>query len=260
MAVFRPFRGCRYNEEVVGDLASVLCPPYDMIGPELKESLQRLSPYNAVHLEGGEQPDPVDPEAGYQQAAALFREWLETGVLRRETEPRFYLMRHGYQFRGQTKSHLALFGDIQVDDYDRRSVLPHENTREPAVRDRVALLEASRTQFSPIMTLYRDAEGSLQPVFQQIMSEEPVLELKNSPEGDVTLWRVTDKALQDRITQFFAERPVFLGDGHHRYEAARRYRQEQTKREGGTARADAAHNFAMMALVEFNDPGLLLLP
>ena len=260
MAVVRPFRGCRYNPAVVGDLGSVLCPPYDMIDSELKESLQRLSPYNAVHLEGGEQPDPVNPAAGYQQAAALFRQWLAAGVLRRESEPQFYLMRHGYHFRGQSRSHLALFADIQVDDYEQKSVLPHENTREPAVRDRVALLEASRTQFSPIMTLYRDAEGALQPLFQQVMAQqEPVLAVTDSPEGEVTRWGIDAPQLQGRVTQFFASRPVFLGDGHHRYEAARRYRHEQARREGGN-RTDAAYNFTMMALVEFNEPGLLLLP
>ena len=67
MTVFRPFRGCRYDPQAAGSISDVLCPPYDMIGPALKDSLQRLSPYNAVHLEGGEQPDPVNPEAGYRQ-------------------------------------------------------------------------------------------------------------------------------------------------------------------------------------------------
>ena len=142
MVVFRPFRGCRYNPDVAGEMASLLCPPYDLIGGELKASLQKLSPYNAVHLEGGEQPDPVDPEGSYLKAAALFQEWLRQGVLRRDETPCFYLMRHGYQFRGQAKAHLGLFGDVRGDDCDQRSVLPHEYTRERAVLDRVALLGA----------------------------------------------------------------------------------------------------------------------
>jgi uncharacterized protein (DUF1015 family) len=258
MATIRPFRGCRYNSEAVGDLASVLCPPYDMIGPELQESLKRLSPYNAVHLEGGEQPDPVNPEGGYRQAAALFRDWMEQGVLLRDSEPRFYLMQHGYEFRGQYKNQLGLFAGVGIEDYSRRIVLPHEYTREPAVLDRVALMEACRAQFSPIMTLYRDAEGSLRPILEQVRAGQPVLEVKDSPDGDVTLWPVADGELQERISQFFADRPVFLADGHHRYEAARRYRREQESK--GRVDTNAAYNFVMMALVEFDDPGLLLLP
>jgi uncharacterized protein (DUF1015 family) len=258
MAAIRPFRGCRYNPEAVGDLAAVLCPPYDMIGPELQESLKRLSPYNAVHLEGGEQPDPVDPEAGYRQAAALFRDWLEQGVLLRDPGPRFYLMQHGYEFRGQRKNQLGLFGGVRVEDYDRRIVLPHEYTRERAVLDRIALIEACKAQFSPIMTLYRDAEGGLRPVWEQVRAGEPVLEVKDSPDGDVTLWQIADPEAQERISQFFANRPVFLADGHHRYEAALRYRREQEGK--GRVDPNAAYNFVMMALVEFDDPGLLLLP
>ena len=153
MVVFRPFRGCRFNPQVVGDPASVLCPPYDMIGPGLQQSLKGLSPYNAVHLEGGEQPDPVDPAAGYRQAAGLFQQWLAQEVLLRDSQPRFYLMRHGYRFLGEEKSHLGLFGGVQVEDYASGVVLPHEYTREPAVRDRVFLLEACKAQFSP--TLHR---------------------------------------------------------------------------------------------------------
>ena len=269
MTVFRPFRGCRYDPQAAGSISDVLCPPYDMIGPALKDSLQRLSPYNAVHLEGGEQPDPVNPEAGYRQAAARFQQWLARGVLRQEGEPSFYLMRHSYRRRGEAKAQLGLFGDVLVEDYGGGSVLPHEFTREPAVLDRVALLEASQTQFSPLMTLYRDAEGELAPVFDQVMSGPPEVETAASPEsniGQVALWRISDPDLQQRITQFFAGRPVFLADGHHRYEAALRYRKSQSPDSAlapDTApdlAPDSAHNYVMMSLTEFDDPGLQLLP
>ena len=46
MVVFRPFRGWKYNPEVVGDLAEVVCPPYDLVTPELQESLRQRNPYN----------------------------------------------------------------------------------------------------------------------------------------------------------------------------------------------------------------------
>ena len=104
MATIKPFRGCRFDPAVVGSLSDVICPPYDMIGPELKAELQTRSEYNAVHLEGGEQPDPVDPQAGYQQAAQLFRQWLSDGALRQDDGPCFYLMRHSYDFGGRRRA------------------------------------------------------------------------------------------------------------------------------------------------------------
>ena len=258
MVVFRPFRGCRFNPQVVGDLASVLCPPYDMIGPNLQQSLKRLSPYNAVHLEGGEQPDQVDPEASYRQAASLFQQWLAQGVMLRDPQPCFYLMQHGYRFQGQARTQLGLFGGVKVEEYSTCVVLPHEYTREPAVRDRVLLLEACKAQFSPIMTLYRDAAGACRQLLEQVRTDQPVLEVQQRAESDVTLWQIADPGLQEEISRLFAGKVVFLADGHHRYEAALRHRSMQADQRPTSA--GAANNFAMMTLVEFDDPGLLLLP
>jgi len=263
MVDFRPIHGCRFDPDVVGSMASILCPPYDMIGSDLQQALQQLSPYNAVHLEGGEQPDPADPESGYLEAAGLFRQWMEQGVLKPDDEPRFYLMRHAYTFQGQTRQQLALFGGVAVEEYDNHQVLPHEDTREPAVQDRVKLLQACQAQFSPIMSLYRDSNHSLQPVLELAMSQPPVLDvpgtaIQGTANGDISLWAIDHTESRRSIQQFFVNKPVFLADGHHRYEAARRHCSGAAPAESGDSpRAD---RFVMMALVEFDDPGLLLLP
>ena len=258
MAILKPFRGCRFDPAVVGSLSDVICPPYDMIRPELKTELQGRSPYNAVHLEGGEQPDPIDPQAGYQQAAQLFRQWLSDGALHQDDGPCFYLMRHAYNFGGRRRQHVGLFADVLVEDYDAGAVLPHEFTREPAVLDRVALLDACQAQFSPIMSLYRDSDGDLQRIFDGVLANAPDATGTTPAGGNAELWRIADAATQAAITDTFANRPVFLADGHHRYEAALRYSRGQSGQRGSGQ--DAASNYVMMTLVEFDDPGLLLLP
>ena len=258
MATIKPFRGCRYDPAAVGNLSSVICPPYDMIGPQLKTELQQRSPYNAVHLEGGEQPDPVDPQAGYQQAAGLFQRWLADGVIRQDDPASFYLMRHAYDFGGRRYQHLGLFADVLVEDYDAGSVLPHEFTREPSVLDRVALLDACQAQFSPILSLYRDAEGSLKQVFDRIIAEPPDGSAATPAGGNAEFWRIDDATIQASIIDTFAGRAIFLADGHHRYEAALRYRRSRPDAEQSDD--GAASNYVMMSLVEFDDPGLLLLP
>ncbi len=255
MVDFRPFRGWRYDPQVVGDLADVICPPYDLISPELEESLRRRSPYNVVHLEGGEAPRRTAPQDDpYARAAALFAQWQRQGVLRRDAQPSFYLVRHGFGFGGQARSRLELYGCLRVEEYEGRQVLPHEYTRPAPVRDRVALMEAAQANFSPIMSLYRDREGALQQVFQRVMAGKPALEVPGAAEQDFTLWTITVPDLVSAIRRTLAQKVVFLADGHHRYQAALEF---QHRRAGDP---NAAWNFAMMSLTSFDEPGLMVLP
>jgi uncharacterized protein (DUF1015 family) len=54
-------------------------------------------------------------------------------------------------------------------------------------------------------------------------------------------------------------KPVFIADGHHRYETALNYLQE--RRDAGEVRNDeAAAHFVLMMLVSMSDPGLVILP
>jgi uncharacterized protein (DUF1015 family) len=259
MVEFRPFRAWRYDQDVVGDLAAVICPPYDLISPEMEESLRRRSPYNVVHLEGGEAPRRAGQEDDpYARSAALFAQWQREGVLRRDAQPSFYLVRHRFGFGGTMRSRLELYGCLRVEEYQRRLVLPHEYTRPAPVQDRVALMEAAQANFSPIMSLYRDREGALKPVLDRVMAGKPALQVSAAPEQDFTLWPITVPAMQQSIGQALAQKVVFLADGHHRYEAALQF---QRRRAGGrVSDPNAAANFVMMALIGFDDPGLMVLP
>ena len=241
-------------------MASVLCPPYDLIGREMQESLARQSPYNAVHLEGAEQPDWQQPaHLRYTQAADLFQQWRSLDVLRRDPEPSFYLLRHSFSYQGQTKSRLAIFGCVGLEEYEQRKVLPHEFTRAPAVQDRVSLMETCGANFSPIMALHRDATGSLKPLLAEVMAGPPVLDVADAWEQQSTLWQINQIGHRDAISRLFEDKPIFLADGHHRYEAALQLRRKQLQGSDPAA-GDAANDFVMMALIEFDDPGLMVLP
>ena len=261
MVDLQPFRGWRYDLDVVGDPASVLSPPYDLITPRMQESLRRLNPYNVVHLEAGEGLDWNAPAKDqYSRTANLFEEWTRKGVLRRDSEPCCYLLRQVFQHQGREWSRLGLTACIRLETYEDRRVLPHEYTESPAIRDRVSLMEACGANFSPIMALYRDAEEELDPIFRRVMSGQPVLDVRDLAEQRTTLWRVVESELLEPIHRFFLDRQVFLADGHHRYEAALQYRQNANNLSAGAPDPSKASNFVMMTLIGFEDPGLLVLP
>ena len=259
MAVLRAFRGWRYDLDVVGDPASVLSPPYDLITPQMQTSLRQLSPYNVVHLEAGEGLDWVNPtDDQYSDTAALFREWTDKGVLRRDAEPSYYLSRQVFSHQGREWSRLGLTACVGLEPYDNGQVLPHEYTEPPAIRDRVTLMRACNANFSPIMALYRDAEGVLAPIFEQVMSGPPVLDVADGRGQRSALWRITSPGLSEQVGRSFENKAIFLADGHHRYEAALQFQRD--KLSSAEAGPGQAYNFVMMTLIGFDDPGLVVLP
>ena len=259
MAKVTPFRGLRYDSSMVDDMAAVLCPPYDLITPQIQQALMDKHPLNVIHLEAGEGLDwTADPAGRYAETSERFEQWIRDGVLRQESEPCFYLVRHGFQLGGRERSRLGLVACVGLEEYETRQVLPHEFTEAPAIRDRVTLMESVSANISPIMSIYRDADNELGTIFRLVMAGAPEVDAQDEYGSSTTMWRIVSSDEIAAITRFFEQRPVFLADGHHRYEASRQYQHDRHAE--GTDSPGKAHNYVMMTLISFDDPGLVVLP
>jgi uncharacterized protein (DUF1015 family) len=73
------------------------------------------------------------------------------------------------------------------------------------------------------------------------------------------LWPITDQHTISAVTGLLSPKPVFIADGHHRYETGLRYLQER-KEAGEVQNDESAANFILMMLVSMSDPGLVILP
>jgi len=261
MADVRPFKGLRYNTQIVGELSPVICPPFDTIPPELQRSLYQRSPYNVVRLESGERlPADTLQDNRYTRAAALLADWMGKQVLARDGEPAFYLVRHAFSFRGRERGRLELMACVRLEEYQSRVVLPHEYTRDADKRDRLALMEACRANFSPIMCLYRDEDRRLYSIFQRTMAGPPTIDFSDPAEQSYRVWRIDEKRRTNEIREAMASKPLYIADGHHRYETALTYRDLMRVAQGGAQAGETASNFVMMGLIAFDDPGLMVLP
>ena len=260
MADVRPFRGLRYNPEIAGELSQIICPPFDTISPELQQALYRRSPYNVVRLESGERlPSDNAQDSRYTRAATLLARWLDEQVLVRNEEPAYYLVQHTFEFSEEPRSRLELMGCVRLEEYQRRVVLPHEYTRDEDKRDRLALMEACRANFSPVMCLYRDKQNKTSAVFQRAMAGLPTMEFSDPGRQDYKVWRIDDQEGMNEISKAMESTRLYIADGHHRYETALTYRDLASAGSGSGTR-DEAFNFVMMGLIEFDDPGLMVLP
>ena len=72
------------------------------------------------------------------------------------------------------------------------------------------------------------------------------------------LWVVTDTQAISAVIGLMGPKPVFIADGHHRYETGLKYLDEQAGR--WRVPDDDPANFTLMMLVGMSDPGLIILP
>jgi uncharacterized protein (DUF1015 family) len=73
------------------------------------------------------------------------------------------------------------------------------------------------------------------------------------------LWPTADRGRIDRIQKEMAGKSLVIADGHHRYETALNYRDEQRDRASRVDR-DAPWEFAMMTFINSRSKGLTVLP
>jgi len=257
MAEVCPFRGMRYNQETIGDLDKVICPPYDVIGPEQQEIYYEMSDYNAIRLEYAiEQSGDDSIDNKYSRAAKTFQRWLKEGVLQVEEQPAFYLHDHYFAHLGEKKRRRGLIARVKLGQWGK-GIYPHEETFSKAKSDRLQLMRACQANFSPLLALYQDPDGEVVKVLSDTSRDKPVMELASSDERH-TVWAVTEPKSVQRISELLVVKPLHMADGHHRYETALAYQQERAQKLA-SATGKEAFNYVMMSLVDFSDPGLVIL-
>ena len=256
LADVQPFRGIRYNSDQNDDLSRLLCPPYDVISPDLQRRLHECSPHNAIRLELGlDAPDDSDESNRYTRAAALLDEWLDSGVLRHEDRPAFYLLREEFPHRGGRMQRHSLIARVRLEELNAGVILPHEFTSPAPKKDRHALLAATQANLSPIMSVYRDPTGRVAGLLNDVASRLPLANACHEDVG-ITLWGIQDEAETSAVTDALADASVYLADGHHRYETALQFRNELSR----SGAAGGERDFIMMSLLEITMPGLIVLP
>lgn len=255
MAVIVPIRGIRYAVSKIGSLADVVTPPYDVIDSAAQARYYARHPYNIIRLELG-QIFAQDDERNnrYTRAANYFFRWLEEGVLEREKEPALYLYEQEFYHHGQLKKRTSFFCGVKLEPYSSGNILPHEETLSKPKADRLQLMRACKANLSPVFGLYSDPEEKVNQTLRAECSKPPAAEFIDEVGETHRLWVITDPAAQQAVIDFLAEKPIFIADGHHRYETALSYCQEMK------AQGIEIYDHVLMALANIYDPGLVILP
>src|SRR2546427_9353389 len=260
MAEITPFRSVLYDPAKVSDVTAVVAPPYDVIGPAEQTALYERHPCNVVRLElGREHPGDGPQDNRYTRAKRFLEEWLRGGVLRRDGRPAIYLYAVEYRLpSGAVRTMRGFLSLVKLEEFGTGRIFPHENTRAAAKDDRYQLLETCRSNFSPIFSLYSDPAGDIIRTLEPADIGRPRVAVTDSDGSHHRLWTVTDPAALERVVATMKPLPLFIADGHHRYESALLYRTAQRKVHGesGTLPSD----WVLMYFSNLDDPGLTILP
>ncbi len=249
MADIRAFRAFRYDMARVGSLSDVVAPPYDVIDAALQQKLYDASEFNAIRVELTK--DGTGDK--YATAAQTLRDWMGVEALRQDTARGLYVYEQEFTVEGVRHVRRGFMARVRVVPFGE-GVFPHEQTLSGPKADRLNLYRATGFNISPVFSLYPD-DGSVFAKLEPGIRQSPPLEATDHLGVIHRLWVVTDPQVITTVIGAMGDKPVFIADGHHRYETALKYKEEQQATDD-----EAPANFCLMMLVGMTDPGLLILP
>ncbi len=254
MAQINPFQPFRYTEKA-GPAENLVTQPYDKISPEMRNRYLSLSPYNLVRIILGEtKPSDSPSDNVYTRAAGYLSDWIAGGILAQDAEPRIfpYFQEFIVPDTGERLVRKGFIALGAVVDYSDGVVYRHEQTLSGPKKDRLELVRHTHAHFGQIFMLYPDPAGAVDEVLDRAARGEPLTEVTDEYGAVHRMWKISagtgDLA---HICALMADKKLLIADGHHRYETALAFRNENR----GLAGADRV----MMTFVSMHSPGLKIL-
>jgi len=254
-----PFAALRYNLDHVGSLSDVIAPPYDVIDPQLQDELYKRHAANVIRIILNRQEPGDDAGQKYERAAKFVEQWKSEGVLMREEKPAYYVYHQQFEHEGTLINRRGFMGRVRLQPFGEGNIYPHEETHPKAKVDRLKLTTATQQNNSQIFGLYPDPSNEVITLLDAATEGVTPIESTDHLGVKHILWPVTDEAVAARVSELMEDRPMFVADGHHRYETACNYRDQVIEETGGIAE-DHPANFVMTMLVGMSDPGMIVLP
>jgi uncharacterized protein (DUF1015 family) len=248
-----PFQPYRYSAKA-GAAENLVTQPYDKISPAMQARYVSLSPHNLVRIILGEKyPSDTDRDNVYTRAAACLKAWMANGILEQEKTPSLYAYYQQFTVpdTGQKVERKSFIGLSALEDYSAGVVYRHEQTLSGPKKDRMELLRHTRAHFEQIFMLYRDPNLGVDKILDEAATSAPAIVVKDEYDAIHRLWKISDPATITCIQELMADKKLLIADGHHRYETALAFRNENPDLR------DAQR--MTMAFVNMHSPGLEIL-
>ncbi len=250
-----PFKGVLYNQERV-KFSDVVTPPYDVISPEMQEEFYQRSPYNFVRVDLARE----EGDARYETAQRTYQQWLRNHILKRDEKPALYFHHQIFKLPdGSEVTRKGFFAVRKIEDFSEGGIKPHEKTLEGPKVDRLKLTRAVQANLSPVFSLYSDSEKKVDHLVRRLKDAPPFLDFKTVEGERHQLWKETDPLVCKLVAESLEGGPLFIADGHHRYETALNYRNE-CRQKTSSGMEVKPFDYVLMYFSNMDDKGLIILP
>ena len=233
MAVIKAFKGMRYDTAKAGEISSLCCPPYDIISEQERLSFIKENEYNIIRLEL-----PKEGENPYACANDILKMWQEKGILKIEDKPAIYIYEEEFSVGNSRKSIKGIIARVQLEEFSKGIILPHEFTLSKAKEDRLNLMKATNCNFSQIYALYMDEKHTTLATIDEQSKSKADMEFTDETGVTHRLWIETDPDIIAKL--------------------ALNYR--NYCRENGISKPGDPQDFQMIYLVDMEHPGLVVFP
>jgi uncharacterized protein (DUF1015 family) len=252
------FNGLLFNSDRVSG-NDVIAPPYDIISPEYKDALYAKSPYNIVRIDFGKDlPEDNEKNNRYTRANTLLDQWINEKILVKDSEPAFYAYEVDYTITGLNKTLRGVFALVRIVELGK-GVWPHEETRAKPKADRLEIMRHCMANISPIYSIYNSREKTTAGLLASV-SGKPFLSASDADGTAHKLFRISDPAKTALISKELSEMPLFIADGHHRYEVALEFKKEMDRKTGRSDSEPRPWDYVLMFLADMADSGITILP
>ena len=259
MANILPFKGIRYNQNIIGDISKVATPPYDVISEEEQDVFLKRDQNNIIRLILGSTKDKT-PGDFHTKAAEYFSKWRAENILVQDPLPALYQTTIEYSVNNKKMIRSGIIALAELEPFDKGIILPHERTFSKVKSERLNLLKKCHANFSSIFSIYSDPENLIQEKIKETVGDTlPDIDFVDDSGHRHKMWSVTDPLVHGYVSAAMNKKTIYIADGHHRYETALNYR-DLVAKETPSFSSDHPANFIMMYLCSMEDPGLSILP
>jgi len=260
MAKVFPFHASRYNPAKIKDVSAVITQPYDKITQAMQDDYYRKHERNFVHVnKGKDEPGDNDMSNKYARAAEFLGKWMKDGTFIAEKQPAIYAYYQDYQLAGgERKTRRGFIALCELMEYGQGGVKPHEKTLAGPKADRLNLLRATQAHIGQIFMLYSDPQNAINDILDEVAADKPLVQAVEGTELH-RVWAVSDPEKIAIIQKIMDDKPLFIADGHHRYETALNYRNEM-RAKGFRCEGLETFDRAMVTFVNMDDKGLTIFP